>query len=493
MAKKRAISEINKDISVEELQKIKLNVEIAKLQEETNQIKKPWFRQPTFLSVLASITVPILTLVLAYFFGGGKEYFDAQRLNLEYDKKILSGQVDQFKKDTIGLDKKYAIAAKKLLKDHIKDSLRLSEKLADATIKLNSKERSLNSVTKQLDSSLVKLKYDKAIYSAETIINQFIKGNGLWSARGMSEFDQLITYLKQTKERRAVLDYFKTLTDDINQPVLTRCTILEVTFFAYGDDSWKQKFLKVIDNNIIKEINTDTSVRSIEVESFLTLLHRKEWSAVELHDNNKFIVNKVLDVFPSYKGNFDRLSELLMGVIDQDFEYLQRRRSYMTSNYQILFPPRLYYKLADTLMEPSNDSETFINLLVACRMFWHRKSLTIGERMSNLSEKFENIFTAFLSEKAFGLTNPEDRYNLINNYYNFLHPNFLNAFNTTIEMTSTHVDTNEFKKEIDSLASWRKAHLHLCERLNEKNLQTYRSNINLLINDCAYNKNKMSQ
>lgn len=59
---------------------------------------------------LVSVFIPVISIVAAFFIGGDKQYFDAQKLSLETDTKILGinkdqliSQVNLLKNDSIHL------------------------------------------------------------------------------------------------------------------------------------------------------------------------------------------------------------------------------------------------------------------------------------------------------------------------------------------------------------------------------------------------------
>src|ERR1700748_3614960 len=138
----------------------KTQEEINKLQQETKLLKKPWFRQASFLNLLVSFSVPILTLLAAYFLGGGKEYFDAQTLNLQNQKRDLEQEVQKFKEKKDSLNSINISLSKEnnsLVNDRdrlTKDTVKLAGIAQSAIDELKKHKKESINLTSQVDSLL---------------------------------------------------------------------------------------------------------------------------------------------------------------------------------------------------------------------------------------------------------------------------------------------------------------------------------------------------
>jgi len=144
--------------SNKDLDKDKLEAEIAKLKEETALIKKPWHSQPSFLSLIVSFSVPILSIVAAYFFGGGKEYFDAKTISLQNERHDLEEEVAEFKgrRDSLNKVNISLVSSNKQLMAESKglqlDTLRLGNTVRGNSEKLVLYERDKRNYLLQINS-----------------------------------------------------------------------------------------------------------------------------------------------------------------------------------------------------------------------------------------------------------------------------------------------------------------------------------------------------
>jgi cell division protein FtsB len=77
-----------------DLKRKKLEAEIAKIESETNDVKKSFFRKPNFWSMLFSLMVPIISFFAYYFWGGGKQLFDLKSEQLKWEQTKLSRKND---------------------------------------------------------------------------------------------------------------------------------------------------------------------------------------------------------------------------------------------------------------------------------------------------------------------------------------------------------------------------------------------------------------
>ncbi len=134
------MTSLNENMNVEELEKQKLEAEIQKLQIEKAKIdveifelKKPFYRQTSFMNGMLATTLSIATVVLGYFLGGGKEYFDLQKLRLDTE---IEKHTENVRKDSLN---------SKLIRDNLaKEKLEL-DSYADST------RNSFRSIYKQLE------------------------------------------------------------------------------------------------------------------------------------------------------------------------------------------------------------------------------------------------------------------------------------------------------------------------------------------------------
>lgn len=132
-----------------DLAEAKLKAEIAKIEAETAAINKPWFQQSSFTNILVSLLVPIFTILIGYYLGGGKEFFDAEKRNLEADRKILEYDIQTDKEKSESLKK--ALSAITSRYDSIDKQNRLAKQELDST------HRHLTSMRKEATQTRQKL------------------------------------------------------------------------------------------------------------------------------------------------------------------------------------------------------------------------------------------------------------------------------------------------------------------------------------------------
>jgi len=470
--------------SIDELQRNKLKAEIAKIELETKQIRRPLLLQPAILSVLTSFSVPIIIFLLAFYVGGGKQYFDAQKLNLEYDKKRLESEVNDFRKDTLGLNKKYSRLASRLRTEHIQDSLKLRIKLDHINSLLSEKGRKLYVLNESIRDA-------KAVLPSQTIMDDFLKQHRLYENFNLEfYYDHLILFLRAVKDRERLQKYFKGLVADRSVPLIKRGFTAMSMYFAYKSPYWRDEFETIIQENLTKEVMKDKSQALLQVDGISFLLHSKYWSAKELHENNKMVIREVSKALVINKRNDRSLCYLLLSTINRDDNYYLNR--YFSKGQVVRSPAHdkmLAYKMADLLMEPASAPATFITFLKAVKVLWKQPNAPYSELMG-LGAKFENINRAFLSIKILEEANIEKRRAIVDVYCRSLHPIF---WGLDGQITQPKIPVDSLDKTILDLEDWHRKNKDFCDKLSESNLSSYNDNIGLLIKDSNYDRNKASE
>jgi len=475
------MSKSDNELAIEELQKTKLEAEIIKLKEETKQIKKPWICQPSFLSSLVPVLVPVITILAAYYFGGGKQFFDLQKLNLEYDKKILSSQVDSFRKDTVGLRNRYLKASKLLMFEHLKDSIRLNDKLSEINNQLFIKTAELKKEDQRLKLNDDELKSEKVVIPIDTKIEELLSERFMYGALSGDyyNYDKLIKIIKVSKDRVRLMTYFQNRINDKKTQVLTKAFISSLAYFSFGDKHWKLILFEILNKNMVDDIigNVNSDDKAY---NYAAILQSKYWSKSELHDNNKFIIASVLKQVDSHSYE-ENMGEFLLLVLTKDREY---DKSSFPLKLTLTEKTILDYKLLDTLMEPDKDKDAFFDFLTAYRkMTFTKKFIFAGDY--SMHEKFENVFNAYLTEQLINAKDDEDRYRIMYEY-----DKVINLKTSFLSKEENPLNRGSLAKKIKGWMTWHENNKDLCKRLMEPEFRTYKNDVTLFMKDANYNPNK---
>ncbi|MDP9077753.1 MAG: DUF3450 domain-containing protein [Bacteroidota bacterium] len=236
-----------------ELQNQKAKAEIEKLRSETDQIKKPWYLQTSFLSIIVTILVPILTIVIAYFFGGGKDYFDAKNTQLQNHRDSLNASIRLFanRKDSLGKvniklgskNTELLAATAGLKADRIN--------LAKDTSKLNTQLHQMQIAEQRIQKSVDQLQLkNKGLLVTE---NKLVKNIQLapftvvWqkftSKNNAAVFDELKNMIRYDTVgyKNDYLTIVHNYVDTTRNVTMKGCAYL-LLYFVTGERSWKTKF-----------------------------------------------------------------------------------------------------------------------------------------------------------------------------------------------------------------------------------------------------------
>ena len=288
-----------------ELERKKLEAEIDKITQETAQIKKPWFVQTSFLNLLVSILIPILTIVLAYFFGGGKEYFDAQKLKLETDKELLT--MDKSKlTDSIKIfnSRKDSLNKKNIQLANTNTTLNSDKiKLEQDTLNLNTDLRKSKIEKKRLAGNVIDLRFDKRnlekqknvlVQNIETL--PFTITWGRFISPNYFDFDQLFSDLVDTIKHSTIhkteyLNIVKSYADSVKDLNLKGSSCL-LLYAITGESIWRDKFLNVGDN-IPEDVKSKPNLQASQYFRYWVTYPRLYYYNAIFYNNNSAKNKKV--------------------------------------------------------------------------------------------------------------------------------------------------------------------------------------------------------
>ncbi|MVN23340.1 hypothetical protein [Mucilaginibacter arboris] len=212
------LSDSTKQTVDAKLEQDKIKAEIEKLKEETALIKKPWYSQPSFLNLLVSFSVPILSLLAAYYLAGGKEYFDAKTMNLQNQQHDIEQKVDEFKhrrdslsKANINLvneNKSISVNQNKLQNDTAKLGNIMRQKQLQIAKYINDKKtlsnqiNSLDQQKKDLGAKVAKISTKLLEAPFNEKLRDLINENDYVYGKMPTEFSILVTLYQNNKQFR---------------------------------------------------------------------------------------------------------------------------------------------------------------------------------------------------------------------------------------------------------------------------------------------------
>jgi hypothetical protein len=240
-----------------DFEKLKLRAEIRKIEADESKLRfeeevmrRPWFKQTTFLNLLITILIPLLTILLGYYFGG-KEYFDAEKRNLDADNKLLEYRKeklqDDIKKDSINRNK--LRAENKNLKLENEKSSAESEKFHEKVILLETHSRTLTkSIGKKTDSlNLLRLSEFQA-YLTEFFKLDPTGQDGFWCYTDRP-FSNLLDNLK-IKADRDKIEISKLKVGDEHLSSIKRCALISALYAVTQDTHYYELFSENISKDL---------------------------------------------------------------------------------------------------------------------------------------------------------------------------------------------------------------------------------------------------
>jgi len=324
-------SELNTNSDLKRLEEEKLNAEIKKIQEETLQLNKPFIKQGSFWGLIVSVFIPIMTIVLTYFFGGGKAYFDAQtnliaagNKNLEYDKKVLSAQVASLHQDSARLFENHYKDSVFLFEKHYKDSLSLEKDKSEIKKQIENNTSKLASVT----AALARKEEEVAKSSFYLLWKRLLLDpDYLMNAR------PLIDTINGSKYRSKYISTLELSCDTTRSFALKG--ILQFTLYALTkEEKWRTGFIKTA-TDICDEINKKEDSNPGKYTQFW---YAFQWLPYDQTENKKIEIAQLLltSIKSIHNNNTDQVNAIL-DVLSSIIRYDDTLLSYLQKKENICF------------------------------------------------------------------------------------------------------------------------------------------------------------
>lgn len=234
----------------------KLRAEVEKLKQETAIIRRAWYRQPSFFNLVVTLSVPVVSILAAYFLGGGKEYFDAKTISLQNQRHDLELQVKEFEERRDSLSR----TNMRLTAAILQDSLRILSYEQDKA-RQREQIQGLSREKDKLNGRITEMKQRLVQAGFLEYFNKLIADKEGWNTRVNSGFFQgLVEAIQRDGEHRP--GYIRRIDQviDTTSNLQLKGTLQALRYITSHDITWKMA-LKQTAGQVCEEIKRNGTSR----------------------------------------------------------------------------------------------------------------------------------------------------------------------------------------------------------------------------------------
>lgn len=360
--------------SRDDLERLKIKAEIDKIKAEESkvaleeaEIRKPWYRQSSFLNLLITVLLPVVTITAGYFLGGGKDFFDAQKERLEYQKEKLQDDIardSSYRKKLITENdsiaqrseriraENEAMKSSSVLLELRKEELEKSNHaLAGKFTELSNKNESIEKANQELTDQTTSLKAERDIFFSEaktkgdslefqkyitpliTALNEYFRPNLLNLYHQVTCFDDdyfskvhgLLKDGQKLAEKIAVCESFMA---NENLWVPKKVGLLHSMYSATTDPIFKQRFDELLESSFRGLEAKDIIERSQSVDTYSYFTTLKSWPDEEKKALRSYVLRKITQMETlSERTSATTFSAIMSNCDFKNYEIVAHRHS----------------------------------------------------------------------------------------------------------------------------------------------------------------------